>query len=186
MSKTALLVIDSQVGIIEGPTDGPVYNKDQVLEVMVDVIGKARKQRLPVIYVQDVEVGEEGSDEQRIHPAIAPLPSDPVVQKRATNSFLQTNLQVTLEKFGIEHIVVIGMKTQYCVDTACRTATALGYDVTLVADGHSTTGSNVLQAEQIIAHHNQTLHGFDNIDHFILVRKSEEAIFEHKHLEYKG
>lgn len=37
----------------------------------------------------------------------------------------------------------------------------------------------------MIAHHNQTLHGFDNIDHFDLVRNSAENIFEHKHLEYK-
>ncbi|GIO88673.1 isochorismatase [Paenibacillus faecis] len=185
MSNTALLVIDSQVGIIEGPTDGPVYNKEEVLKVMVQVIEKARALGLPVIYVQDLGVGEKGSEQQNIHPAIAPLPGDPVVQKIATNSFLQTNLQETLDTYGIGHIVIIGAKTQYCIDTACRAATALGYDVTLVADAHSTTDSKVLSAAQMIAHHNQTLHGFDNIDHFVLVRNSAENIFEHKHLEYK-
>lgn len=172
MSKTGLLVIDSQVGIIEGPTDGPVHNKEQVLKAMANVIGAAREQGIPVIYVQDVEVGEVGSEQQCIHPAIAPLPNEPIVQKSASNSFYQTELHKTLEEYGALHIVIIGMKTQYCVDTACRAATALGYDVTLVADGHSTTDSKVLPADQIIAHHNQTLHGFDNLDHFVLVRRS--------------
>ncbi|WP_263639203.1 MULTISPECIES: hypothetical protein [Paenibacillus] len=29
----------------------------------------------------------------------------------------------------------------------------------------------------MIAHHNQTLHGFDNIDRFVLVRNSAETKF---------
>ncbi|MFT4413667.1 cysteine hydrolase family protein [Fredinandcohnia humi] len=186
MSKTALLVIDAQVGLLEGPSIGPVYEKDKVLEVMQTVIRNARELDIPVIYFQDLDVGEDNLKEQEIHPMLAPLATDLLFKKKATNAFYMTNLQEALTELGIAHLVVIGCKTEYCVDTTSRSATVLGYDVTLVADGHSTTDNKVLSAEQIIAHHNCNLHGLDNVSNFILVRNSNENIFEHKHLEYKS
>lgn len=56
-------------------------------------------------------------------------------------------------------LVIVGMKTEYCVDTTCRAAADLGFEVVLVSDAHSTTDSAVLNATQIIAHHNATLAG---------------------------
>lgn len=185
MPKTALLVIDAQVGIIEGPSVGPVYNKEQVLQVIGSVIQQARELHIPIIYIQDLNVGEDNPEQQQIHPLLSPRPSDIVIQKKATNVFFLTNLHETLQSLGAEHLVITGMKTEYCVDTTSRAATVLGYDVTLVADGHSTTDSRVLLAVQIIQHHNCHLHGLDNVSNFILVRNSEENVFEHKHLEYK-
>ncbi|MDR7078123.1 phage-related protein [Neobacillus niacini] len=38
-------------------------------------------------------------------------------------------------------------QTEYCIDSAVRTATINILDVTLVADGHSTKDSTVLPAE---------------------------------------
>lgn len=185
MSKTALLVIDAQVGIIEGPSIGPVYQKEQVLSVMKNTIQKARETNIPVIYIQDLDVGADNPEEQRIHSLLEPLSTEVVIKKTATNAFFLTNLQDTLKGLNVEHLVVIGCKTEYCVDTTSRSATVRGFDVTLVADGHSTTDNKVLTAEQIIAHHNCNLHGLDNVNHFILVRNSTENIFKHKHLEYK-
>jgi nicotinamidase-related amidase len=185
MANTVLLVIDAQVGIIEGPSIGPVYKKEDCLKVMKSVIEKARKLQIPIIYIQDMDVGAENLIEHEIHPEVVPLSSDIVIKKKATNAFFQTNLQEILHEKSIEHMVIIGVKTEYCVDTTSRSATSLGFDVTLVADGHSTTDNKVLTAEQIIAHHNCHLHGLDNVNHFILVRNSNEDIFEHKHLKYK-
>jgi nicotinamidase-related amidase len=51
--------------------------------------------------------------------------------------------------------------TQYCVDTTCRRAVSLGYDVTLVADAHTTADSGTFTVEQIVDHHNALLDGFD-------------------------
>jgi nicotinamidase-related amidase len=185
MANTALLVIDAQTGIIEGPSIGPVYKKNEVLDIMKKVILRARNLQFPIIYIQDLDVGNDNPKEHEIHPEISPLSSDLVIKKKATNAFFQTNLQESLQEMGVEHLVIIGVKTEYCVDTTSRTATSLGFDVTLVGDGHSTTDNQVLHAEQIIAHHNSHLHGLDNVDHFILVRNSNENIFEHKHLHYK-
>jgi nicotinamidase-related amidase len=185
MSQTALLVIDAQVGIIEGPSIGPIFKKEQVLEVMKNVIHRARELKIPVIYIQDLDVGKNDPEQQHIHRSLLPLPDEVLIKKKATNAFFSTNLQLKLNELNIGHLVVIGVKTEYCVDTTSRAATTLGFDVTLISDGHSTTNNKVLSAEQIISHHNCHLHGLDNIKHFILVRKSDENVFEHKHLEYK-
>jgi nicotinamidase-related amidase len=45
------------------------------------------------------------------------------------------------------------------VDTTCRAAADLGFRVVLIEDGHTSVDNGVLSAEQIIAHHNQTLAG---------------------------
>jgi nicotinamidase-related amidase len=184
MNKTALLIIDAQVGIIEGPI-GPVWNKEKLLTTIEATLKLARESSIPVIYIQDIDVAEPGSTEVRIHPQIAPLETEKVIQKKATNAFFDTELKAELDRLGVEHLVVAGCKTEYCVDTTCRSAISLGYDVSLVADAHSTTDNKVLVAQQIIDHHNCNLHGLDNLNHFILVRPSDESVFNYKHLEYK-
>lgn len=185
MSKTALLVIDAQVGIIEGPTVGPVYKKKELILTLKKVINQAREFNIPIIYIQDLEIGAGQADQQKIHPEITPQVHDAILTKTSTDAFFVTDLQDKLNDLEVEHLVITGVKTEYCVDTTARSAISRGFDVTLVADGHSTTDNNVLKAEQIIAHHNCNLHGLDNIDYFILVRKSEEDVFRYKHLEYK-
>lgn len=60
--------------------------------------------------------------------------------------------------------------TEYCVDTTCRRATSLGYDVTLAGDAHLTRDNKVLSAASIIAHHNFLLDGFGAGEHVVRVR----------------
>ena len=79
----------------------------------------------------------------------------------------------------------MGCATQHCIDSAVRTATVSSLDVTLVSDGHSTTDSDVLSAEQIIKHHNETLHGHYNVEHFSIVRNTEEDLFHPTHDSYR-
>ena len=83
-----------------------------------------------------------------------------VVQKRHPDSFQDTNLRQELASRTIERLVITGIQTEYCVDTTCRRAYSLGYDVTLVKDAHSTWDSDHLTASQIIAHHNDVLGGW--------------------------
>lgn len=92
-----------------------------------------------------------------IHPAIAPLPGETIVQKTTPDSFYQTTLKVELATKDIEQLVIAGIQTDYCVDTTCRRAASEDYTVTLVSDAHSTWGDSGLSAQQIIDHHNQVL-----------------------------
>jgi len=63
------------------------------------------------------------------------------------------------------------------IDTACRHATTLGFDVTLVSDGHTTIDNDSLKAEQIIAHHNRALNGFNSGNHMVNVKPASEIDF---------
>jgi nicotinamidase-related amidase len=174
MSDVALLVIDVQMfGFME---DSLVYAGESLIARISDLIARAREAGVPVIYVQhcgaEGEIGEPGSPAWEIHPAIAPAKGEPVVQKRHPDAFQETTLQTELESRSIKRLVVAGMQTEYCVDTTCRRAYSLGYDVTLVSDAHSTWDTEHLTASQIIAHHNATLGGW-----FVTLKATRDSIF---------
>ena len=159
MQKTALLIIDVQ-NCMFNPVE-PVYNSTALLANLQSLIDRARASNTPVIYVQ--HNGPTGAPHApgepgwAIHPAIAPVSGETIVQKTTPDSFYKTTLKGELSRRGIEQVVMAGIQTDYCVDTTCRRAVSEGYNVTLVSDAHSTWGDSGLSAEQIIAHHNQVL-----------------------------
>jgi nicotinamidase-related amidase len=172
---TALVVIDVQVGMFEEPS--PVYQGEQLLARIDSLLEKARSADIPIIYVQH---GSERADHPlkigtagwSIHPAIAPRQEDRIVQKRMPDAFYETDLQQILQQLGVKKLVLTGIQTDLCVDTTCRRACSLDYDVTLVADAHSTWDRAPLTAEQIIAHHNALLS-----DWFATVKTEQEITF---------
>jgi len=174
----ALLIIDVQVGIIDG---FHAYRGREVLEQINNLLSRARASNMPVIYVQhDGEAGhplEVGSDAWQIHPDIKPQDGELIIRKRASDSFFETTLQQELEARGIEHLVVAGCMTEYCVDTTSRRAVSAGYDVTLVSDAHTTIDNKLLTAAQIVAHHNALLDGFDAGAHLITVKPADDVAF---------
>ncbi len=178
MKNTALLIIDTQVGLIE-----PAYKGKEVLENINVLLTQARTCHIPVIYVQhDGPKGdglEVGAATWSIHPAIAPRPGDLIVHKRASDSFYDTILKRELEAQGIKHLVVVGGQTEYCVDTTIRPATVEGYDVTLVGDAHTTEDYDeaLLTAAQRIAYHNDVVDGFKADTHGITVKPTSEVTF---------
>lgn len=89
--KTALLVIDVQVGIVEGPEIGPVFQKEDVLQTITKLISTARSQSIPVVYVQDLDVAAQDSAEFQIHPEIAPLSGELVIRKKQQTRFSSRN-----------------------------------------------------------------------------------------------
>lgn len=176
MNQTALLIIDTQTALIE-----PAYQGMAVLDRIKALLIQARASHAPVIYVQHdgaqgdgLEVGTAG---WQIHPVIAPQEGEAVVHKRASDSFYDTSLEQELRARNIQHLVVVGGQTEYCVDTSVRRATTMGYNVTLVSDGHTTFDNPVLSAAQIIAHTNATLDGFNSDDNVITVKSSNVITF---------
>ena len=176
--KSALTIIDVQVGIIDGLR---AYHGREVLEQINMLLAKARASKMPIVYIQhDGEVGhplEVGSSGWQIHSAIKPRDEDLVIRKRASDSFFETTLQRELEARGIKNLIVAGCMTEYCVDTTSRRAISMGYDVTLVSDAHITVDNKLLTAAQIIAHHNALLDGFDAGSHMITVTPADEVNF---------
>jgi nicotinamidase-related amidase len=177
MDEMALLIVDVQIGLVELM---PGEVKDGVLSNIAALLDKARGSGLPVLFIQHdgpkghpLELNTAG---WTIHASILPRDGEPIIRKQASDSFFETRLAEELEKRGIKHLIVAGGMSEYCVDTTCRRAVTLGYDVTLVADGHLTRDTPVLTASQIIAHHNLVLDGFSAGGHSIKVKPAAQVV----------
>ncbi|AYB47491.1 cysteine hydrolase family protein [Paenibacillus lautus] len=174
MKKSALLVIDVQNEMFQ--VHDPVYEGDRLLHNLKQLIAKARSGGIPVIYIQHNDEGlKAGSEAWKINPEITPAMSDTVIQKTRPDSFYRTTLEEELKGQGIEHVILAGMQSELCVDTTCRRASSLGYDVTLVSDAHSTWNNSALTAQQIIDHVNATLRWFADIKTTEEILCTEEA-----------
>jgi nicotinamidase-related amidase len=165
MTKIALLIIDVQNGMFSA--DNPVYNGTKLVHNVKMLISAARSNNTPIYYIQhNAPAGkplEYGSKGWEIHSEIPPAEKDVIVQKNTPDSFFNTNLDEELKKQKITQLILTGIQSEACVDTTCRRAFSMGYDVTLVADTHSTWDSEVITAQQIINHHNQVLRWFANV-----------------------
>ena len=159
--KTALVVIDTQRGMFDTPGVPPVPDGERLLGNLEALIDRAREAGTPVIHIRHAggpgHPLERGTKGWPIHPRVAPVEGEPVVDKETPDSFLRTTLRDELDSRGIGCLVLAGMQTEYCVDTTCRRAFGLGYEVTLAADAHGTWDDGTLTAAQIVAHHNEVM-----------------------------
>jgi len=160
--RSALLIIDMQVGLFNGP-DQP-YEGDRVLENINALIHKAHTAGAPVFVARHTgPVGspiEPGSPLSQLLPGLAiDETTDVVFEKTKSSCFLGTDLAERLVDADIGELVIVGMKTQHCIDTACRAAAERGFQPVLVADAHTCMDTPALPAKAIIDHHNATLNG---------------------------
>ena len=184
--KQALLVIDAQQELIEGnEKEQPVVQKEKLIEAINLVIGKAAEAGASLVFIRDRDVAEGKGTGFQVHSGIEVPEGAVTFDKSATNSFYGTRLLSYLKENAVDHVVVMGCQTEHCIDTAVRYATVSGMDVTLVEDGHSTKDSSDLSGEQIIKHHNKALHGHYNVDHFSVVRHSNEDVFKPNHDDFR-
>ncbi|MGC1329274.1 cysteine hydrolase family protein [Pseudomonas sp.] len=162
LNRPALLIVDVQVGLIHGPQQP--YQRERLLATINQVIAQAHEAGAPILAVR--HTGPAGSPIAQGSPfwqVAAELQLEGrdarLFDKQASSAFQGTDLEHWLKEAQVEDLVIVGLKTQYCVDSACRAAAQLGFKPVLVADGHSCMDTELLAAEVIIAHHNHTLHG---------------------------
>ena len=159
----------------------PPELQDRVLSNITVLLSRARSSGIPVVFIQhDGPKGhpiEAETAAWAIHPSISPLREEPVIRKKASDSFYETRLAEELQTRKISHLIIAGGMTEYCIDTTCRRAVTLGYDVTLVADAHLTRETPALTSSQIIEHHNLLLDGFAAGVHSIKVTPTGEISF---------
>jgi len=157
MSKKALVVIDVQKGLFNGPNSG-IYRAERLLSNINELIEKARDASVTIIFIRHDGAGlQHGTSKWQIHEDLDFREEDIFVEKKHCDSFYKTNFLEVLEKQDVKEIVVCGLQTEYCVDTACRSAAGKGIQTNLVEDAHSTVDSKTLSAKQIIEHHNDVL-----------------------------
>lgn len=178
MMKQALLLIDIQNDYFPGGA--------MELAGSVEAGAKAgrlleafRQKTFEIVHVQHISLRPGATfslpqtDGARIHPCVAPLKGETVIQKHFPNSFRQTPLLEHLRGRGIERLVIAGMMTHMCVDTTTRAASDLGFTCALAGDACATKalpwGAETTPASQVQAAFLAALNGT-----FAAVRTAQE------------
>ncbi|QDW29806.1 cysteine hydrolase [Arthrobacter sp. KBS0702] len=151
--NTALMVIDVQNGVVEG-----AHQRDAVIANIAELVDKARAAAVPIIWVQHSDAQlERGSETWQYVPELSRQESEPLVHKSYGDSFEGTDLEEVLAAAGVGRLLVAGAQTDECIRSTIHGAFVRGYDVTLVADAHSTedlTAWGAPPPELVIAHTN--------------------------------
>lgn len=131
---TALLVIDVQTGVLSG-----AHDRDAVIATIAGLVGRARAEDVPVIWVQ--HSSEElpiDSPQWQFVPELPSGAGEPVVHKTYGDAFEATDLEDRLAERAVGRLVVTGAQTDACVRSTLHGGFTRGYDVTLVSDAHTT------------------------------------------------
>lgn len=80
----------------------------------------------------------KGSRDAQVVDALAPGADEIVIAKTSSSVFISTNIDYVLRNLGVRQLVVSGLLTDQCVDSAVRDACDLGYLVTVVTDACGT------------------------------------------------
>jgi len=79
-----------------------------------------------------------GSWDAQLLAEIAPAEDEMIFRKTSSNVFVSTNIDYVLRNLEVRSLIVAGMMTDQCVESAVRDACDLGYLVTLVTDACTT------------------------------------------------
>ncbi|MBB3196672.1 nicotinamidase-related amidase [Roseateles terrae] len=126
----------------------PLADTDAALAAVLRAIAQAHQLQMPVVLVQhlaDPSRGtapffNEGTEGAALHPAVrAAAPDAPVIVKRFADSFERTPLHETLQRLGVDALVLCGMMTHNCVTHTALSRQADHYrSITVLKDACST------------------------------------------------
>ena len=180
----AFVGIDMQVGILSGCAGDNQSAADAALARMLgrvaSVQARSRALGIPVLHVQ--HRGKSGhrldpdSDGWALFPAVASQGSEQAISKNWCDAFFETDLDKQCRSLEVDTLIVAGCMTQFCIDTSCRRALSLGYNVVLLSDGHMNAGSIGLSFQQVIDHHNATLAQVDAGSMSLRIHNSHEML----------
>ena len=161
--RTALLLIDLQKGeysdqkILEEPEQAYFWERMSrtVIPNGQKLLAASRAAGIEVLYTTvecytldgrdrslDYKVSgifyAKGSRQAEVLDELKPLPNEIVIPKTSSSVFASTNIDYVLRNLGVEYLMVMGMLTDQCVESAVRDACDMGYLVTLIEDACAT------------------------------------------------
>lgn len=121
---------------------------------MATVIERARQKGVPVLWVQhfDDELSH-GSPAWAWVPELEPADGEPRIDKHFNSSFEETNLDDVLARLGINHLVLAGAATNWCIRATAYGALDRGYVLALVEDAHTTETLELEDGTSLTAEH---------------------------------
>ena len=93
-------------------------------------------QHAPTAKLKLFEAGAWGGE---WHPDLTPQPGDEVAKEHwLSAAFPNTDVDYLLRQHGIDHVVVVGLASNTCVESTARYAVEMGYHTTLLSDAVAT------------------------------------------------
>jgi ureidoacrylate peracid hydrolase len=80
----------------------------------------------------------KGSSDAQVLEAIKPSEDEIVIPKTSSSPFISTNIDYVLRNLGVRSLILAGILTDQCIDSAARDACDLGYLVTIATDACAT------------------------------------------------
>ena len=162
-NNTALLVIDLQKGeynpeiISKKPHDKYMWDRinNIVLPNGKKIIDKCRQNKVEVIYTVIESYTKDGRDrgidykisgifcaknskEAEVLDEIKPLDNEIIIPKTSSSVFNSTNIEYVLRNLSIQYLMIFGIVTDQCVETAVRDGCDKGFLITLIEDACAT------------------------------------------------
>ncbi|HBD95816.1 MAG: hypothetical protein A2015_01840 [Spirochaetes bacterium GWF1_31_7] len=139
MDKSALLVIDIQNDYFNGGKYA-LANSEEASVKAQELLQFYREKGHTIVHIKHINKGlvvpffAENSDGAKIHKNVTPLDDEKVITKYVVDSFSDTDLDDFLKSKKITDMVVCGMQTNVCVQTASLTGQKKGYNLSVVHD----------------------------------------------------
>src|SRR5210317_133254 len=144
----ALLIIDmlNDFGLAGAPPEVPETRT--IIDNIRKQVDKARKGNRPVIYVCDSHTEDDpefsrmgwpphavrGTHGAAVINELAPMETDPIIEKTSYSAFHQTGLEGLLQSRNIDQLTLTGCVTNICIFYTAYDAVIRGYDVTVPSD----------------------------------------------------
>lgn len=105
----------------------------EVVFTMIESLTRDGRDRSLDYKISNMHV-PKGSKDAEMVDDIRPQGDEIVIPKTASSTFNATNIDYVLRNLGVEYLVITGVVTDQCVESAVRDAADRGYLVTLVKD----------------------------------------------------
>lgn len=155
-NRKALLIIDMQKGSFTPKI--PRFDTGGVVKRINKLASIFRELNFPVIFIQHDGTGtgefEKSSTAWENLDELIVETSDILIDKYVNDVFYKSNLQSKLNELDIDELFITGCATDFCVESSIQSALTKDFNVTVVADGHTTGERAHLKAEKVIEHYN--------------------------------
>lgn len=109
----------------------------EVLYTVIESLTRNGRDRSLDYKISGIHV-PKGSWDARVIDEIAPAEDEIVLPKTSSSVFISTNIDYVLRNLGVRSLILAGILTDQCIDSAVRDACDLGYLVTVATDACAT------------------------------------------------
>lgn len=139
MTKTALLVIDMQMLMVDRVAQGRDCINADAPDRLARLLAGFRAEGRPVIHILHherdpaAELHADAPASQPI-PQTQAVPGEPVFIKHTSSAFASTGLERVLRDAGITDLAVTGAVAGFCVNSTVRAGADLGFRMQVIRD----------------------------------------------------